>query len=83
MASLLALPWAFIVFGSMMAGAVVNPGHMLNNGHGTFGCERSKGLGWKTGEVWGGQYDRPRCVKDGAVVWCDEVCSAARPKKCR
>ena len=83
MGALLALPWAFIVFGTAMVGAVVNPRHVLNNGKGTFGCARSAGLGWKTGEAWGGQYDRPRCVKDGQVVWCDEVCKSVVPKHAR
>jgi len=77
------LPFAFI-FGLVGMGiAVVNPGHVLNNGKGVFGCQReTQHLGWQTDGGWrGGQYDRPRCVKDGMTVWCDEVCHAPKSGK--
>lgn len=68
------LPFAFI-FGLIgMAVAVFNPGHIFNNGKGTFGCHRSQHLGYQTKGWRGGQWERPRCVKDGLVVWCDQVC---------
>ena len=73
------LPLGFLAALFGIGVAVVNPGHVFNNGKGTFGCERSKGLGYYSPNTLnGGQYYRNQCVKDGQVVWCDEVCPRSK-----
>ena len=81
-AGLAALPLAFIFGVIGISAALVNPGHVLNNGKGVLGCQRQAlRQGWQTQGWRGGQYDRPRCVKDGMTVWCDEVCHAPKSGK--
>lgn len=46
------------------------------------GCQSNpKHLGWQTHTWQGGNYDRPHCVLNGRVVWCDEYCGRHHPAK--
>jgi len=69
------LPFGFLFALLGIGAAIINPGHVFNNGKGVQGCQlQSKHQGWQQPGWHGGQWYRPRCVKDGQVVWCDQVC---------
>jgi hypothetical protein len=75
MIGLASIPFGFLGALLGMGIAITNPGHVFNNGTGVQGCQlQSKHQGWQRQGWHGGQWSRPRCVKNGQVVWCDEVC---------